>query len=582
MFSTRVWLLSASFWFLCSRANGETLADDNAQVVFGTDEPTGESIIMEELSDLLQSSIWFEENRTDASEVARHCVCAKKTALCPIELTLLSQCNILNSTLPGQVFFSESAEYQAQQASYYSLEQTDLYPACRVSPSSAIDVSAIITLATQYDCAFAVRSGGHILGKGYSNIDATGFTIDLQKMNEISLLEEGKIVSFGSGCRWHHVYAALKPHNLTTVGGRVPDVGVAGFLLGGGISALSLAHGFGSSNIVNYQVVLADGTIRDVNEQTLSDLYWALKLGSTNFAVVTRFDMTTYPLSDVWGGSLVFEISKGPALLQSHVDFTAKLSSDPMGLNVIGLAWEPVQQNYIVWSPNLYLLPNPSPPLYADFQELMPEALLNTMRIADLMSITEEFQAMAPGAGRVQWFTLTLKADAAVLWDIHRKGVEIFQPYLNRTGFTWAALFQPLNHGFAAASEKNGGNPSGIKPEDGDSIGACSYICNPGHTMTNVNVTPNVYLVVLGMAQWSDRVDDEILKEKVHEHWKWSENTAHERGLLHPFIYMNYASSLQDVMGSIGPENLARMRTIKDRYDPANRFGMNWKGGFKL
>jgi FAD/FMN-containing dehydrogenase len=246
--------------------------------------------------------------------------------------------------------------------------------------------------------------------------------------------------------------------------------------LAGGISLLSLAHGFGSSNVINYQIVLADGTINDVNEKSLPDLYWALKYGSTNFGIVTRFDMTTFPLSDVWGGTLVFDISKGPALLQSHVDFTAKSALDPMGLNVIGLAWEPVQQTYIVWSPNIYLSPVPFPPLYSDMQALVPEALLNTMRVTDLMSIIEEFQAMAPGTGRVQWFTLTLKADAAVLWDIHRKGVEIFEPYLNRAGFSWAAVFQPMNHGFAAAGEKNGGNPSGISPEDGDLIGTYNYI----------------------------------------------------------------------------------------------------------
>jgi FAD/FMN-containing dehydrogenase len=84
------------------------------------------------------------------------------------------------------------------------------------------------------------------------------------------------------------------------------------------------------------------------------------------------------------------------------------------------------------------------------------------------------------------------------------------------------------------------------------------------------------------MALWSDRADDETLKAKVHELWKWSESTARDRGLLHPFIYMNYASSLQDVMGSIGPKNLERMRAIKDQYDPGNRLGKCWKGGFKL
>jgi FAD/FMN-containing dehydrogenase len=247
------------------------------------------------------------------------------------------------------------------------------------------------------------------------------------------------------------------------------------FLMGllGGISALSLAHGFGSSNIVNYQVVLADGVIYDVNQQTLPDLYWALKYGSTNFGIITRFDMTTYPLSDVWGGSVVFDISKGPALLQLHVDFTAKLAEDPMGLNVVALAWEPALQTYVVWSPNIYLSPIEFPPLYSDLQPLLQEAMLNTMRISDLMSITNEFQAMAPQSGLVEWFTLTLKADAALLWDIHRKGVELFEPYVSRAGFSWATIVQPVNHGFSSAGAKNGGNPSGIVPEDGDLV--CVY-----------------------------------------------------------------------------------------------------------
>ncbi|KAJ7041887.1 hypothetical protein C8F04DRAFT_110770 [Mycena alexandri] len=525
MFPARVWLLSISVSTVLAEIQ------DDVQVILSSDEPL-------ELPDLVQTGIWLEENRPESS--GPYC------------------CSLLNETLLGHVFFPDSTEYQSQQASYYSLEQSDINPACRVSPTSAVNIATIVALATQYGCAFAVRSGGHMISKGFSNVDPSGFTIDLQKMNQVSVLEEGRLVSFDSGCRWHQVYSALKPYNLTTVGGRVPDVGVSGFLLGGGISVLSLAHGFGSSNIVNYQVVLADGTINDVNENHLPDLYWALKYGSTNFGIVTRFDMTTYPLADVWGGSLIFDISKGPALLQAHVDFTAKLAADPMGLNVIAFAWDPRQQTYIVWSPNIYLSDTAFPPLYSDIEALVPNALLNTMRITDLMSITNEFQATAPGTGRVQWFTLTLKADAALLWDIHCKGVEIFEPYLNRTGFSPATIFQPLNRGFAAAGEKNGGNPSGISTEDGDLI------------------------VALGMVLWDDRADDEILKEKVHEHWRWSERTARERGLLHPFIYMNYASSLQDVMGSLGVENQAKMRKIKYQYDPEDRFARYWKGGFKL
>lgn len=47
------------------------------------------------------------------------------------------------------------------------------------------------------------------------------------------------------------VYAALEAHTapLTTVGGRMPAVGVAGFLLGGGISTLSSRFGFGADMV---------------------------------------------------------------------------------------------------------------------------------------------------------------------------------------------------------------------------------------------------------------------------------------------------------------------------------------------
>ena len=54
-------------------------------------------------------------------------------------------------------------------------------------------------------------------------------------------------------------------------------------LITGGISFLSLEFGFGSDNVINYEIVLADGSIVNANESERSDLYWALKGGSTNY-----------------------------------------------------------------------------------------------------------------------------------------------------------------------------------------------------------------------------------------------------------------------------------------------------------
>lgn len=69
--------------------------------------------------------------------------------------------------------------------------------------------------------------------QGSSNIGASGFTIDMQKINTVSVSGDQKVVSIGAGSNWRNVYHSLAPYNLTTVGGRTSDVGVAGFLLGG-------------------------------------------------------------------------------------------------------------------------------------------------------------------------------------------------------------------------------------------------------------------------------------------------------------------------------------------------------------
>jgi hypothetical protein len=57
--------------------------------------------------------------------------------------------------------------------------------------------------------------------------------------------------------------------------------------LGGGISYFSQQRGWAANNIVNYEVVTASSKVIQVNAQSHSDLFWALKGGSNNFGIVT-------------------------------------------------------------------------------------------------------------------------------------------------------------------------------------------------------------------------------------------------------------------------------------------------------
>ncbi|KAJ7143268.1 hypothetical protein C8R46DRAFT_1167900 [Mycena filopes] len=462
----------------------------------------------------------------------------------------IDQCSLLNEALPGQVFYPDSEEYRGQEASYYALAQSDLKPSCRVSPTSADDVSVVVRIAGDNECEFAVRSGGNMAVPGGPNIGPSGFTVDLQRMNGVSLSRDEKVVSVGPGASWKMVYHAVDAYNRSAVGGRTSGVAVAEFLLG---------------------VVLADGSIRVATRHSHPDLYWALKYGSTNFGIVTRFDLTTFPLADIWGGSFFYDIAHALPLLESLVTLTGQLADDPKGMAAVGFFWNAELQDYVAWVPGVYLEPITSnPPLFSAFTGLDFAPLSSSMRTARLTDLTDEVADMFTGGVRTRWFTLTVKPDAKILLDIHEHAAAAFKPDRQRAGFISGLTVQPISAGLAAVGATKGGNPMGIRPEDGD-------------LLRKFHLTQFAFNSVLLLSVfWSDPADDAVLIPKFREVSEWAEQTARERGLLNRFLYMNYAEGRQHVMESVGDVNLAKMRNIRQVYDPEGVFKNYWRGGFKL
>lgn len=98
------------------------------------------------------------------------------------------------------------------------------------------------------------------------------------------------------------VYKFLEPKGLIVSGGRLAPIGVPGLLLGGGISFYGNQYGFSCDSVINYEIVLADGSVANANSKENSDLFLALKGGSSNFGIVTRFDVQTYSSPKIWAG----------------------------------------------------------------------------------------------------------------------------------------------------------------------------------------------------------------------------------------------------------------------------------------
>lgn len=144
-----------------------------------------------------------------------------------------SQCTLLHLSHPNDTLLPSSNGYEASLTSYWSL-QARTNPSCIATPSSSRQVSLITNVLVKNSCPFAIRSGGHNPFPN-NNIEGPGITIDLSRLNAVSLKtgNTGSTASIGPGARWGEVYDYLTPKGVMVTGGRAATVGVGGLVLGG-------------------------------------------------------------------------------------------------------------------------------------------------------------------------------------------------------------------------------------------------------------------------------------------------------------------------------------------------------------
>lgn len=142
------------------------------------------------------------------------------------------KCILLANFLQDAVFFPATPAYQQQQSAYWSNQQAETRPACRILPHSNREVSITYLVTATFKCRFAIKGGGHAAFSGGSSIEG-GVTIDLQRLNTTQVSTDRTTTAVGTGNRWIDIYQYLTPKSLSVVGGRVSDIGVSGLTLGG-------------------------------------------------------------------------------------------------------------------------------------------------------------------------------------------------------------------------------------------------------------------------------------------------------------------------------------------------------------
>ncbi|MGQ3292133.1 MAG: FAD-binding oxidoreductase, partial [Shinella sp.] len=158
-------------------------------------------------------------------------------------------------------------------------------PALVIRPVSEADVAAALAFAQDNAMAVSVRGGGHnVAGAALSD---GGVTIDMSHRRTVTVDPQAMTVRVDAGAAWRDVDAATQPHGIVVPSGIISATGVAGLTLGAGFGWTSRRFGFTADNMLSARVVTADGKARTASASENPDLYWALRGGGGNFAVVT-------------------------------------------------------------------------------------------------------------------------------------------------------------------------------------------------------------------------------------------------------------------------------------------------------
>ena len=322
---------------------------------------------------------------------------------------------------------------------------------------------------TDRQCQFAVRGGGHMSFAGAANIEH-GVTVDLGGMKQVIVSSDNTTTSVGGGARWVDVYQKLDALGLALSGGRVFDVGVGGLTLGGGNSFFGPRYGFGCDGVRNFEVVLAGGQIVNANATSNPDLFKALKGGSNNFGVITRFDFITFPQGDLWGGFVIYpptSLDQQTQALQGFAQASGD-GDDPYAavinsyiFNAAGLSF--IGNFYTYTKPQAY------PPILSNFTAIQPQ-LQSTLRTTNLTNLTIELGAGTPSGYRQLFGTATFKNDATLFAKILSLANSTFAPVQNLKDFQASVTLQPITRTQTSKGANFGGNSLGLGPKRGDLI----------------------------------------------------------------------------------------------------------------
>ncbi|SFW63055.1 FAD-binding oxidoreductase [Amycolatopsis australiensis] len=401
-------------------------------------------------------------------------------------------------------------------------------PAVVVAAETAEDVVAAVKYAAEHGLRVAVQATGHGLTEG-----TDGLLISTRRMTGVEIDAAARTARVGAGVRWGAVIEAAAKHGLAPLSGSSPDVGVVGYTLSGGFGLMARRYGRAADHVRAIDVVTPDGELRTVTPG--ADLFWALRGGRAGFGVVTALEFGLVPVTELYGGGLYFDTADLPSVLR------------------VWRTWSMTAPDEL--STSIALIPLPDLPM-------LPEPVRGKhvahVRIAYLGQDGDEL--VAP-----------LRAAAPVLMDTLKRlpftesGSIASDPPHPHPYHGTNATVSALNDGMLAAIVEHAG--------PGAPVDTVLIIDRLGGELARRRVDgagwdSGAEFVVRALSM----VGDDGVETVRGAHGKLFEALAPwSTGRLLPFVYGEHDPA--EVAESVfPPADLARLRVIKHRYDPASAF----------
>ena len=221
----------------------------------------------------------------------------------------------------------------------------DQHPALIVVPANSADVQAAVRFATANGLRIAPQGTGH--GAATLGDLSDAVLMRMTELRDVEIDAEARQARAGAGAVWEDVVNPAAEHGLVALHGSSPDVGIAGYTLGGGIGWLARKHGLAANSVTAMEVVTADGEFHRVDHTHERDLFFALRGGGGNFGIVTALEFTLFPLEQVFAGWMIWPWERAERVLSAWRDWT---ETTPDEVTSVGR---------ILQLPNVEMIPEP-------------------------------------------------------------------------------------------------------------------------------------------------------------------------------------------------------------------------------